>query len=45
MEKLVPNSEKQNERLNYLIKILLSEINDQIQMSEDINEKHFIYKS
>ena len=45
MEKLISNNEKQKERLNYLIKILLSETNYQIKIPEDIKEKHFIYKS
>ena len=45
MEKLISNNEKQKERLNFLIKILLSETNYKLNIPEDINEKHYIYKA
>ena len=40
-----PNVETQKKRLNYLISILLSETNYQIKIPENLNEKHYIYKS
>ncbi len=36
---------KQKERLKYLISMLLSETNYQIQIPEDLNKMHYIYKS
>ena len=43
MEKL--NIEKQKQRLNYLITILLSETEYQIKIPDDLKQKHMIYKS
>ena len=40
-----PNVETQKKRLNYLISILLSETNYQIKIPDNLNEKHYIYKS
>ena len=39
------NTETQKQRLNYLISILLSETNYKIKIPENLNEKHYIYKS
>ena len=39
------NIEKQKERLNYLISILISETQYRIKIPEDIHEKHMLYKS
>ena len=44
MEK-ISNIELQKQRLNYLISTLISETDYQIQIPENIKEKHFIYKS
>ena len=41
----VKNIEEQNQRLNYLIPILLSETNFKIKIPEDLNNKHMLYKS
>ena len=43
--KNVSNIEIQKQRLNYLITILLAETNYQIKIPEDLNHKHYIYKS
>lgn len=45
MDKNISYNKIQKQRLNYLISILLSETNYQIKLPEDINQKHYIYKS